>query len=347
VPFVTLVVAAHNEASSIDALLEALGATDYPADRLRIVLVDDGSTDGTGARFAAWADGRPAAAVIRLPERIGKHRAQREAMELADGGLVVFCDADVRPRADCLRHLAEPFADETVAGVAGLVLPDNASTSPVARYAAVESWVTQLVTSAGKDRLDLNAPTPGGCCAYRRSALDGIDWHSGDPGADVQLTVALTRAGWRTRFAPKAVAETAVVHRWRDYWHQHVRWARNLFASAGAPAADRRPSEATGPASISRRAEAWVLSAGYSDRLLLLAALPLALTGRLPLRLPAIYLTVTTGEVWTALAKARVGREGHTFFLWTVALFALDIVASVAAATAHLIRWPRAWHQGR
>ena len=152
-------------------------------------------------------------------------------------------------RRDALATLAAPFADETVGAVAGYLVPVNASASPTARYAAVETWVHQLVTSAAKDRLDLNPPTLGGAALYRRVALDEVGWlGSAASGDDVRASVALTRAGWRTRFVPVPIADNAVAERWRDYWRQHVRWARDVFETAGGVSAPRaRPSRARRP----------------------------------------------------------------------------------------------------
>jgi hypothetical protein len=98
---------------------------------------------------------------------------------------------------------------------------------------------------------------------------------------------------------------------------------------------------------VLRRAESWMVSAGYSDRLLLLAALPLSVAGRMHPWLPVTYLTVTAGEVGAALTKARAGRDAPSFFLWTVVLFALDAAASAAAAAAHVLRRPQTWHESR
>src|SRR5262249_51234219 len=153
------------------------------------------------------------------------------------------------------RRMAEVFSDPSVGAVAGYLVPANADVTPIAHYAAMETWVHQLVTSAGKDRLDLNPPILGGACAYRRSALVQIGgFRPGAPGEDVKSTVALTRAGWRTRFVPDASADNNVVHAWRDYWRQHIRWARSLFDSAG-PARRRAPVQISVP--LGRRIELW------------------------------------------------------------------------------------------
>jgi 1,2-diacylglycerol 3-beta-glucosyltransferase len=182
-PSVTLVVATHNEASSLESLRRSLSSLDYPEEKLWTVLVDDRSSDATGARLAEWAEGHPRTTALPLGEHVGKHQAQREGMAAADGEIVVCCDADVRPAPDCLRRLTSAFADQSVGSAAAYLTPDNAAAGPVAHYAAVEAWVTQLVSYAGKDRLDLNAPTPGGCCAYRpRRSSRSAGWRPSPAG---------------------------------------------------------------------------------------------------------------------------------------------------------------------
>ena len=114
-PSVTLVVPAHNEAPGIDRLLDALGVLDYPPERLFVVLVNDCSTDATGERLARWARSRPRALALDFARQAGKSQASNQAIAAASvSDVVVVCDADLRPRPDCLRRLAAAFADEAV-----------------------------------------------------------------------------------------------------------------------------------------------------------------------------------------------------------------------------------------
>jgi cellulose synthase/poly-beta-1,6-N-acetylglucosamine synthase-like glycosyltransferase len=249
--------------------------------------------------------------------------------------LIAVCDADIRPRADWLRRLADAFADETVGGAAAILWPLGADRTAVSRYAAVENWVHQLVTSAGKDRLDLN-PMTNGASAYRRSALEGLGWFgAGFSEDDARATVGLTRAGWRTRLVPSAITEHTVVHRFSDYWRQHIRWSGNLTASRTAP------KTAAGPrVGFARKLETWLLSRGYVDRAVLIAVAGFAARGTLPLWIPALYVATIVGHVATALIKARTGRRLPVFLFWTTAFYAIDIVASLAAITGQLARGP-------
>jgi cellulose synthase/poly-beta-1,6-N-acetylglucosamine synthase-like glycosyltransferase len=335
-PSITVLIPARNEAAGMDHTLDAIAALDYPIERLFVVLIDDGSGDGTRAVIERWAALRPRTLALSFNISRGKIAALNAGVVAAPPTeLVAVCDADVKPRADWLRRLADAFADETVGGAAAIIQPVGGDRTAVSRYAAVENWVNQLVTSAGKDRLDLN-PATNGASAYRRSALEGLGWFGvGFSEDDVRATVGLTRAGWRTRFVTSAVTEHTVVHRFSDYWRQHIRWAGNLSAAAAAPR-----SAADTNVGIARRLEAWLLARGYVDRLVLLAVAGFFMRGMLPAWIPLFYLATISGHVATALVKARTGRRFPIFFFWTAAFYAVDIVASFAAVAGHFARGP-------
>ena len=222
----------------------------------------------------------------------------------------------------------------------GSLLPRNADRTPVSRYSALESWVHQLVASAGKDRFDLNPPAHG-ASVYRRAALDAIGGFAvRGPGEDVRATAALARAGWRTRFVAEAVAENTVAETVRDYWRQHVRWARNVWAARSA-AGMRKPVRLRRPGR--RRLELALASLGYADRLAFAGCAMLAMGGRRTWLLPGAYLAVAALEVVVGVAKAGALRRLPAF-LWSAALlFPVDVVASAVAGAAHLARRPRTW----
>ncbi|MEO6170522.1 MAG: glycosyltransferase family 2 protein [Lysobacter sp.] len=115
-PSLTVVVAAHNEAPRIAARVRDILAQAYPADRLQIRVVDDGSTDAT-AHEAALQD--PRVRVISLPCNRGKAEALNAAMVGITTDLVVFTDARQCFAADALRQLVRPFADPAIGAVSG------------------------------------------------------------------------------------------------------------------------------------------------------------------------------------------------------------------------------------
>jgi cellulose synthase/poly-beta-1,6-N-acetylglucosamine synthase-like glycosyltransferase len=338
-PSLSILVPAHNEEASCGRLLASLDELEYPSERLSIVLISDGSTDGTAACFAKWAKGRARTRVLIGPHR-GKAWALNHGLEISSSDLIAVCDADLSLRPDSMRHLAAAFADRTVAAAAAMLRPENDTRSPVARYAAVEAWVNQLVTSAGRDRLDANPPALG-ASVYRQTALKQV---GGFPvvadGEDIALTVALTRAGWRTRFIAEAVADNCVVERLADYWQQHVRWFRGSMSAAPAPRATRHHP-------LLRRVEAWMLKASYADRLLFVTVAGLGVVGGATLWVPALYVIVRVVEVVVALAKGGAGRQAPKHFLWTSVFVMVDVIASIVGAGLHLARRPRSWRSPR
>jgi cellulose synthase/poly-beta-1,6-N-acetylglucosamine synthase-like glycosyltransferase len=341
-PSVTLLVPARNEAAGITATLAALTALDYPSDRLFTVLIDDGSSDATRTVLEQWAERRERTTTLGLPISRGKIAALNAGIAAAPPAeLIAVCDADMRPRPDWLQRLADAFADARVGGAAALLWPIGATNTPVSHYAAVESWVHQLVTSAGKDRLDLN-PATNGASAYRRTALETLDWFGvGFSEDDVRATVSLTHAGWRTRLVQAAVTEHPVVHRFSDYWRQHIRWAGNLWTAATAPRV-----RGTSRVAFWRELETWMLSTGYLDRVILIAVLGFVARGTLPFWIPALYAATIVGHVSTALVKAGHGRQFVAFLFWTTVFYAVDVVASFAAIVGHITRGPHSPPRG-
>ena len=122
-PSVSLLISAHNEVSCIAARVQNALASDYPSDKLEIVVASDGSVDGTTdvvRRFSSEC--------MRLLEyctRQGKAATLNKAMETVTSELVVFSDANTHMKPDAIAKLARWFATTEISVVCGrLVLFD-------------------------------------------------------------------------------------------------------------------------------------------------------------------------------------------------------------------------------
>jgi len=310
-----------------------------PARRLHVVLVNDGSSDGTLAIIERWCQTRASWTFVSLGRSGGKGSALNAGIEASPGSeLVVTCDADVELARDCLVELVRPFADRRVGAASALLWPANAEASTVARYCALEMWQHQLVTSAGKDRLGLNPPALGGLACYRRQALEAVGGFPADSlGEDVEVTNALTGAGWETRFVPTAKVASRIPERVGEYWHQHIRWSRGLFDAL--PHGAHQP---TVPAR--RRVEAWLLATGYLDRIALGGAAFMAGMGLLPTGVPAGYLALTAVEAVIALGRAPHVTNRAKFIAAAAGMFPVDLAASLAGSVLQMSGRSRAWH---
>lgn len=338
-PSVALLVAAHDEARSLGRLLATLERLDWPRERLHIVLADDGSADGTWEHMQSWAEAHEGARALRLA-RGGKSQALNAALAAAPAAeIVAAVDADLRLAPDYLRRLAPAFRDPDVAAACAFVAPAHPDATLIARYAALETWVHQLVTAAGKDRLALNPPTFAGS-AYRRSALEEVGgFPAATAGDDVGASAALTRAGGRTCFVRAARADHVLAHGVADYWRQHLRWGRNVFEAGRAGA---RSGSAAGPP---RRVELGLAAVGYGDRIAFAGALALAATRRLSPAVPAAYAGLRALESVVAVVKAGHGRRLPSYLAAAALVLPLDLAASIAAAVALRSRGSPAWRR--
>jgi len=131
-PLVSIIVPAFNAAATLGACLDALAAQVGLDERCEVIVVDDGSTDGT----AELARRHPAAVrLIRQPHQ-GAAAARNRGAAAAEGEILLFTDADCRPRPDWAAAMAGPLLDRGVAGVKGLFASDQASL--VARFVQAE-----------------------------------------------------------------------------------------------------------------------------------------------------------------------------------------------------------------
>jgi cellulose synthase/poly-beta-1,6-N-acetylglucosamine synthase-like glycosyltransferase len=118
-PLVSLLIPAYNEARVIARKIQNSLDLDYPADRIEIVIVSDGSSDDTVgiARRVAWETG--GVRVLALPKNRGKVAALNAAVPELRGEIVVFSDASAMLAQDAVCRLVENFADPTVGAACG------------------------------------------------------------------------------------------------------------------------------------------------------------------------------------------------------------------------------------
>src|SRR5690348_959922 len=212
-PSVSLIIAAHNEAEAIaDRLANAL-ALDFTADRIEILVAEDGSSDGTAERARACGD--PRVRVLSALVRGGKAAALNRAAAAARGEILVFSDANNRYQADCLRHLLAPFATAAVGAVAGskTVAADAGVGGGESVYWRFERWLMRLESRRGSV---VNAP--GEILAVRRECFRPLP--SGRLINDDLLLIwnALAQ-GRQVAFAPAALSTEMAAATAADEWH--------------------------------------------------------------------------------------------------------------------------------
>jgi GT2 family glycosyltransferase len=215
-PSVSVVVCSYNGARTIRDCLDGLLRLEYPA--FEVIVVDDGSTDGTGAIAREYGF-----RVIGTPNR-GLSSARNTGLAAASGELVAYLDDDAWPEPHWLQFLAEAFLRGDYVGVGGPNLPPPGHGLVADCVAnAPGGPIHVLLTDREAEHL------PGCNMAFRRTALQAVGGF--DPGFrvagdDVDLCWRLQESGGKLGFHPGAV----VWHRRRDsiraYWRQQRGYGR-------------------------------------------------------------------------------------------------------------------------
>lgn len=197
-PEVTVVMAAYNEAERLDAKLRNLRQLDYPQQRLQVVVVSDGSTDGTERVAAGW----PGVRVLVNERRRGKAQALNVALGVVDSDIVVFCDVRQDLDRAAVRRLVAHFGNPRVGAVGGeLVHRPGATLSArnIGLYWRYEKWIRKA-----ESRLYATVGVSGALYAMRRE-----DWRDLREGAildDFDTPMQVLRRGKRVLFEPGALA---------------------------------------------------------------------------------------------------------------------------------------------
>jgi cellulose synthase/poly-beta-1,6-N-acetylglucosamine synthase-like glycosyltransferase len=150
-PEITITLPVYNEERVVAATLESLLALDYPAERRHILVVSDASTDRTDEIVRSFAS--RGVALVRLPARGGKTKAENTAGQHITGGIVVSTDATIRIMPDGLKYLVRVFQDPRVGVASGrdrsVSRSDRESNQAESGYVGYEMWVRSLETRMG------------------------------------------------------------------------------------------------------------------------------------------------------------------------------------------------------
>ncbi|WP_119154022.1 glycosyltransferase family 2 protein [Caldimonas tepidiphila] len=144
-PMVAIVIVAHNEAHRLQSKLQSCLAQDYPAQRLRIVVASDGSTDGTQELIESMGD--PRITLLAFPQRRGKAACLNDAVAACREDVIVFNDARQPLNREAVRCLVENLADASVGAASGELVFVDEEFSPFAQgvdaYWRYEKFIRQ------------------------------------------------------------------------------------------------------------------------------------------------------------------------------------------------------------
>jgi glycosyltransferase involved in cell wall biosynthesis len=221
---ISVIIPAYNAENTIRQCLQALTDQSYPADSYEVIVVDDGSTDGTGGTAQDYA-----VRYIRQ-ENQGPAAARNNGAQQAGGEIILFTDADCVPDVEWIKEMTNPFDKPEVMAVKGAYRTRQKSV--VARFAQLEfeERFGKLRKAQSTDMVDTYS---AGLRRCKFLEMDGFD--TSFPVAnneDTELSYRMSKLGYKMVFNPRAVVyhlshpdsvcKYARLKFWRGYWRMVV-----------------------------------------------------------------------------------------------------------------------------
>jgi cellulose synthase/poly-beta-1,6-N-acetylglucosamine synthase-like glycosyltransferase len=235
-PSVAIVVPVYNEGSHVLQTAASFEALDYPRDRLKVVFIDDVSTDDTYEHLLTAVQQYPWMRVIQNERNMGKRLGIKNAVLQTHSDLIMSVDSDVIVDRNALRILVRHLYTTKSDAAGGCVYVSNADDNWLTRMQAVKYWIGYQFLKNLENYFSHLMCLSGCLTVYRRAALLAVDGDvekrtfMGDEvkyGEDRYLTRKLVERGYRTRLCFEAKCYTKAPATLPNYLSQQLRWRRS------------------------------------------------------------------------------------------------------------------------
>lgn len=297
-PMTTVIVPAYNEGELVYKTLTSLVQSDYPADKLQIISIDDGSKDDTWnwMRKAKMEFG-DRVSIYQQPENKGKRHALYRGFHLATGEVFITVDSDSIVKKDTLRNMASPFvANDKCGAVAGNVRVLNKKNAIIPRMLNVSFAFSFEFIRSAQSAIGSVFCTPGALSAYRKDVVMNClpDWinqtfmgEASTIGEDRAMTNMILKQGYNVLFQRNAYVYTNIPERYKNLHKMFTRWERSNVRETIAMSRFAFGNFREGPKAGTR-----ILLLYYWSRLLL--AIPMFLLMFLTIAMyPLLFLNAT------------------------------------------------------
>jgi cellulose synthase/poly-beta-1,6-N-acetylglucosamine synthase-like glycosyltransferase len=230
-PSCSILIPAHNEEKVIGATIESMLKLDYPKKKLRIIVINDGSTDTTKRIIERYAkrDGR--VELFNIPKGKGgkgKSRALNLGLKRAKSDIIAVYDADNTPEKNSLRYLvAQLLLDKELGGVIGKFRTVNKNHNLLTKFINVETLSFQSMLQAGRWQMHGIATLPGTNFVMWTSLIRQLDgWDEEALTEDSELSIRIYEAGFKIKYIPYAITYEQEPQEWKVWIKQRMRWVR-------------------------------------------------------------------------------------------------------------------------
>jgi len=225
-PGVSLVIAAHNEKDFLPGKIKNARELDYPANKLDLVFVSDGSTDRTNEILRNLEEQNFRA--LLLPRREGKANALNQGVALAKCDILIFSDAATLFSPDAIKKLVRHFSDPTVGVVCGAL---QFYATEESRQTEGVYWKYESMLRLMEGRLGATLTASGAIYAIRRVCFR--DLAKDTIIEDLVIPMHARKEGFRVVYDPEAVAVDFAASSVTGEFTRRVRLALGSFRALG------------------------------------------------------------------------------------------------------------------
>jgi cellulose synthase/poly-beta-1,6-N-acetylglucosamine synthase-like glycosyltransferase/peptidoglycan/xylan/chitin deacetylase (PgdA/CDA1 family)/spore germination protein YaaH len=228
-PQVAVLIPAFNEEKVIARTIRSVMGSDYP--HLRVIVIDDGSTDGTlaAARAAMPQEMAAGKLLVLTKPNGGKAEALNFGLQSVEEEIYVGIDADTVIARDAISRLIPRMADPKVGAVAGNAKVGN-RVNLWTRWQALEYITSQNFERRALDLFDVVTVVPGAIGAWRTAAVKKAQgYHVNTVAEDADLTMNLLQQGCKVVYEDRAFAFTEAPANMRGLMRQRFRWSFGIL----------------------------------------------------------------------------------------------------------------------
>lgn len=236
-PTLSVLVPCMNEEAVIRQTIERVFAAGYPAAKLELICVNDGSTDRTLPHMMDALTLHPSLVIVDFEKNRGLCQAWAVGVLLSRAEFLVCVDSDTFIFPGSLRKLVQGFVDPSVGGISGHCDVENASRNLLTSMQDVRYFFSYKVMKAAESVTGTVSCLPGCFSAYRRVCVLHVldEWLNakvlGEYGnfADDRSLTNLILRDYKILYDDEALATTIAPENWRQYVRQQLRWNRSYL----------------------------------------------------------------------------------------------------------------------
>ena len=231
-PFISILIPAHNEEFTIERCVRSLAELDYYKGGKRnyeIIVINDGSSDETDQVLSPLKKEFDFLRIVtRKPPRAGRGKGYvlNDGVRICQGDVIAVFDADARLEPDFLSKIVPYLDDKDVAGVQARVRMYNADRNLLTKMQEVEFSIFGNVILRARDVMDKSGFLGGNGQLTRKKFVEDIEgWDGFAVTEDLNMSIKLILDGYKIRYCSEAVVWQEAVPQWKPFFRQRVRWA--------------------------------------------------------------------------------------------------------------------------